>query len=201
MADRKRDRGAVSATGPRCQEAPRNATIGRIGHAEGVQSGRGCRVTPALLTTGAPCASCEERTSRAQRRRAERAREGRAQGRPGGVAPSSTSDVGRVDEVSMIPLKVPAASQVRSMLQRVQARAGSADPDPPAPHACPRPVRPRSRPRVIGARYRLLPRGCVSLRASRRPGDQPRGLAPRRRSRRDRRRGGGASRARVAIKA
>lgn len=79
----------------------------------------------------------EERASRAERRRAERARAKGAR-QAGRVAPppTSTSSLRRTDQVStglLTPgdLTGPAAGQLWSMLQRVQARAGRAGPDPP----------------------------------------------------------------------
>ncbi|MCC6832867.1 MAG: hypothetical protein IT200_16130 [Thermoleophilia bacterium] len=77
----------------------------------------------------------EERATRAERRRMERAR-AKVPRQADRVV--STSHVGRADEVSTAPLTSgdltgPAAGQLWSMLQRVQARAGRAGPDPPAP--------------------------------------------------------------------
>lgn len=79
----------------------------------------------------------EERASRAERRRAERACAKVARQTDRFVhAAGSTSHVARTDEVSTVPLTAgeltgPAAGQLWSMLQRVQARASRAGPDPP----------------------------------------------------------------------
>lgn len=80
----------------------------------------------------------EERATRAERRRKERARaKGARQVERVVSSPRSTSQVGCADEVSTGPLTPedltgPAAGQLWSMLQRVQARAGRAGPDPPS---------------------------------------------------------------------
>ena len=82
-----------------------------------------------------------ERASRAERRRAERARARVARQSDRVVHPATTtSDVTRTHEVSTAPLTPgeltsPVAGQLWSMLQRVQVRAGRAGPDPPAPPA------------------------------------------------------------------
>ena len=80
----------------------------------------------------------EERATRAERRRAERAR-AKAERQADQVvhAATPTSDGARADEVSTAPLGPgdltgPAAGQLWSMLQRVQARAGRAGPAPPS---------------------------------------------------------------------
>ena len=80
----------------------------------------------------------EERATRAERRRAERAR-AKATLKVDQVvhAATSTAHVARADEVSTAPLAPgdltgPAAGQLWSMLQRVQARAGRAGPAPPS---------------------------------------------------------------------
>ena len=80
----------------------------------------------------------EERATRAERRRAERTRAKVArQVRRPVEPPGATASVRRTDEDSTAPLAPgdltgPAAGQLWSMLQRVQARAGRAGPDPPA---------------------------------------------------------------------
>ncbi len=80
----------------------------------------------------------EERASRAERRRAERARGrvARQTDRVGDPATSASHDMRR-DEAPTAPLTPgeltgPAAAQLWSMLQRVQARAGRAGPAPPS---------------------------------------------------------------------
>jgi hypothetical protein len=81
----------------------------------------------------------EERASRAERRRAERARAKVARQADRVVHPATTSsDVYHTRETSTAPLAPgeltsPVAGQLWSMLQRVQAPAGRAGPDPPAP--------------------------------------------------------------------
>ena len=80
----------------------------------------------------------EERATRAERRRAERARTKATRQADQVVhAATSTSHLARADEVSTAPLGPgdltgPAAGQLWSMLQRVQARAGRAGPAPPS---------------------------------------------------------------------
>lgn len=81
----------------------------------------------------------EERATRAERRRVERARAKVARQADRVVSsPTSIAHVRGTDEVSTAPLTSgdltgPAAGQLWSMLQRVQARAGRAGPDPPRP--------------------------------------------------------------------
>jgi hypothetical protein len=79
----------------------------------------------------------EERASRAERRRVERAHAKAARQADRAAHPTTTiSTVSRNSEASTVPLSPgdltgPAAAQLWSMLQRVQARAGRAGPDPP----------------------------------------------------------------------
>ncbi len=79
----------------------------------------------------------DERASRAERRRADRARIKVAAQADRVASPAPTiSSARRGDEVVAAPLRQgdltgPAAAQLWSMLQRVEARSGRAGPDPP----------------------------------------------------------------------